>query len=130
MSPDDDDWREDPGPDLPSLGPDVPEVDVPEVDASSSLTAEGAGRIARLFWRLVVVLDVGLLAVSVGLMFVYFEGNWLRGLALSGFGVAVLAYGAVRYRRYRADAADGVDGPGDEGESPVDEAEDGPEPER
>lgn len=99
------DWTEDPEPDPPSLGPGPPEVDVPEVETSDALAGDVDPELARTFWRLVLVLDVGLLAVALGAMFVYFRGNWERGLALAGFGVAVLAYGAVQYRRYRADDA-------------------------
>jgi hypothetical protein len=100
----DDDWREDPDPEPPSLGPEVPEVDVPEVKTSDSVTGDGDSETARLFWRLVVVLDVGLLALAVGPMFVYFEGDWRRGLALVAFGIVVILYAVVRYRRYREES--------------------------
>jgi hypothetical protein len=115
------DWRDDPDPDPPSLGPGIPEVDVPEVGTSDSLTGDVDPEVARTFWRLVVVLDVGLLAVALGPMFVYFEGNWELGLSLAGFGVAVLAYGVVQYRQYRAE--DPPDGP-ERAESPESATED------
>ena len=110
------DWRDDPEPDPPSLGPGVPEVDVPEVGTSDSLTDGADPEVARTFWRLVLVLDVGLLAVALGPMFVYFERNWELGLSLFGFGVAVLAYGVVQYRRYRAEGS--ASGTTEEPESP------------
>ncbi|PSP34619.1 hypothetical protein BRC64_00135 [Halobacteriales archaeon QH_10_67_22] len=119
MSPDDD-WRENPEPDPPSLGPDVPEVDGPVVDepvvddpagdASTEFATEGDSETVRLFWRLVVVLDIAFLAVSVGVMFVYFERNWEFGLGLVAFGIAVFGYGVVRYRRYQADDTPTADG--------------------
>lgn len=106
MSPDDDgDWRDDPDPDLPDLGPDVPSVDIPSVDTASAESL-GAGEDVdsetfRTFWRLVVVMDVALLALAVGPMFVYFRGNWQRGLLLVAFGLTVGLYGVGKYRSYR-----------------------------
>lgn len=110
------DWRDDPDPDPPSLGPGAPEVDVPAVETSDSLLGGADSELARTFWRLVVVIDVGLLAVALGPMFVYFEGDWGRGMALFGFGVAVLVYGVIRYRRYhRKDSDSSSDGEPDRG---------------
>jgi hypothetical protein len=108
LSPDDD---RDPGegsdaePDPPDLGPDAPSVDAPSVgDTSDSLTPpeDVDPEIRRTFWQLVVVVDVALLALSLGPMFIYFEGDVRRGLLLIAFGVAVSAYGVRKYRNYRA----------------------------
>lgn len=72
----------------PDLGPD-PDVDVP-------------AELARQFWILVVVFNVALLAASVGVMLLVFEGRVRDGgLLLSISGLAFLA-GYRGYRRVRA----------------------------
>lgn len=107
-------------PDPPSLGPEVPSVDVPTVESPGELDGDGTEEgeeftgdvdadVARTFWRLVVVIDVGIAALALGPMFVYFEGDWQRGLILTAFGLAVLAYGVKTYRRYKAEESGAVD---------------------
>lgn len=125
---DDEDWREDPEPDPPSLGPETPSVDVPEVDVYTPDTltpGEDVDRETyRLFWRLVIVFDVALLALSLGPMFVYFRGNWRRGLTLFVFGALVFAYGVARYREFRRSDEDGADDDAsDAGETTADAAD-------
>jgi hypothetical protein len=126
---DEQEWWEDAEPDPPSLGPDVPSVDVPEVDVPA-VDSEASGvdvdaETARGFWRLVLVFDVALLALSLGPMFIYFQGNWRRGGLLLGFGLCTFLYGVARYREFRdaapdPDAEAEVDGDGDG--DPVEEA--------
>ncbi|QLH84505.1 DUF7322 domain-containing protein [Halosimplex pelagicum] len=109
----DDDPFEDPfeeaGRSESSLGPDIPEVDVPEVEVPSVETnhddfdADVDPELRRTFWRLVVVFDVALLALSLGPMFVYFRGDWETGGPLFALGAISFAYGVLTYRRYRAD---------------------------
>lgn len=72
-----------------SLGPDVPEP--PE---------GGGGEVASLFWKLVVVFNIALLALSLGPMFAYFRGNVDLGLQLTAAGAILFAYGYFRYRKY------------------------------
>ncbi|MFC7142462.1 hypothetical protein ACFQMA_21815 [Halosimplex aquaticum] len=100
-----------------SLGPDVPEVDVPEVDIPSVPGAADAGEtdeadagaldgdvdpeVSRTFWRLVLVFDVALLAMSLGPMFVFFRSDWDTGGPLFVLGVAAFVYGVREYRQFR-----------------------------
>ena len=84
-----------------SLGPDIPEP--PEGGASNEVTA--------LFWKLVVVFNIALLALSLGPMFAYFRGNVDLGLQLTAAGAILFAYGYFRYQRFvrRRDSEDATD---------------------
>ena len=95
-----------------SLGPDVPAVDFPEVDVPSvpnTGSAEGAEvvdadvdpEVSRFFWRLVVVFDAALLALALGLMFIYFRGDWETGGPMLALGAIAFVYGVREYREYR-----------------------------
>jgi len=107
---DESDWWEDPEPDPPSLGPDPPSVDVPEVEVPETPSATGDTDVdvdadtAREFWRLVLIFDVALLALALGPMFVYFMDDWRRGGLLLGFGLLAFLYGVARYREFQTAA--------------------------
>jgi len=128
------DWQETPEPDLPSLGPEVPSVDVPDVEVpetdSEAVGADVDVDTAKGFWRLVLVFDIALLALALGPMFVYFLDDWRRGGMLLVFGLLVFLYGVARYREFQAgtentvDDDAGNDGAGDDAEAGdvVDEA--------
>lgn len=112
-SDDDSDLPEDAEPEPPDLGPEVPSVDVPGPDEglTESLTPESDvdPETHRTFWRLVVVIDVALLALTVGPMLIYFEGDWRRGLAMVSLGLVVSVYGLRTYRGYMAEDAGNQD---------------------
>ena len=76
-----------------SLGPDVPEP--PDGGANSEVTS--------LFWQLVVVFNIALLALSVGPMLAYFEGRVELGIQLFLVGLIAFGYGTVRYVQFRLD---------------------------
>ena len=76
-----------------SLGPDVPEAPEPPDGAADS-------EVTSLFWKLVVVFNVALLALSVGPMLAYFEGRVDLGIRVTLVGVVAFAYGFFRYRRF------------------------------
>lgn len=105
----------------PSLGPDVPEVDIPGTDDAAEadddlemFPDDVDPTVSRTFWRLVVVFDAALLALAVGPMFIYFRGNWEVGGQLLLLGGVTFAYGVYQYRRYRRDrASDGGRAAGD-----------------
>ena len=103
---DDDGLLGDPGRYESSLGPDVPEVEVPSVSVDTDtgdFDTDVDPAVRRTFWRLVVVVDVALLALALGPMFIYFRGDWETGGPLVALGAVALAYGVAVYRRYRAD---------------------------
>jgi hypothetical protein len=116
-------WWQRSDPEPPSVGPDVPEVDVPEVEIPGSGDAADVGDVdvdtAKGFWRLVLIFDVALLALALGPMFVYFQGDLRRGGMLVAFGVVVFLYGVARYREFRAEGENRDDAAED---SDVDEA--------
>jgi hypothetical protein len=119
-------WWEDPEPDPPSLGPEIPSVDIPEVEVpgtDSDPDSVEAGvdvdaETAKGFWRLVLVVDVALLALALGPMFIYFQGDWRRGGMFIGLGALASLYGIARVREFRAAGEETTD---DETES-VEEA--------
>ena len=85
-----------------SLGPDVPEApDPPEASANSDVTA--------LFWKLVVVFNVAILALSVGPMLAYFEGQVDLGLRLFAVGAILFGYGVFRYVQFTRDRNEDAD---------------------
>ncbi|PSP83724.1 hypothetical protein BRC96_07865 [Halobacteriales archaeon QS_6_64_34] len=91
-----------------SLGPDIPEAPDPPDGATNS-------EVTSLFWKLVVVFNVALLALSVGPMLAYFEGRVELGLRVTAVGIIVFGYGYLRYRQFV------------EGRDSDDETEDGPD---
>jgi len=83
------------------LGPDVPDVEIPEApDPSANDVPED---LAKAFWRLVVIFNISLLALGVGPMLIFFEGNWEDGLGLLAIGVLTFGYGYYRYKRVTSD---------------------------
>ncbi|WP_254273720.1 DUF7322 domain-containing protein [Haloarcula marina] len=76
-----------------SLGPPVPKAPNPPDGGASS---EAAG----LFWKLVLVFNVALLALSVGPMLAYFRGQVDLGIRVFLVGVVAFAYGTARYVKF------------------------------
>lgn len=95
-----------------NLGPEIPEApDLTEVEASSEVRYR--------FWALVMVFNVALLAASVGVMFVAFQGEWELGGQLTLAGLALFAFGYYRYRQTKAALAENggeTRGEGEEGD--------------
>lgn len=90
-----------------SLGPDVP------TPSSGDYQSDAAG----LFVRLVVVFNVALLALTIGPMLAYFEGQVDLGLRIFLAGVILFGYGTYRYvkfERERKARGDGSDGEADD----------------
>jgi hypothetical protein len=87
----------------------------PEIPTLDSLDdAENPAEI-RLFYKLVVVFNVALLALSVGPMLVYFEGNWQLGSRVFAVGAVIFAYGAYRYYDHVHAGKDEASGEADAG---------------
>jgi hypothetical protein len=82
--------------------PDVPAV---ETDVPSELL--------QAFWAIVLVVNAAVLALSLGVLFLLFEGTSTHSTALIAGGVILLGFAHRRYRTYQAtksdeSAADGV----------------------
>ncbi len=93
-------------PDLQRPGPETPSVDRPtddDVDVDVGAGGDADKLLLRTFWGSVLSLNVAMAAVPLGLMLVYFRGDWeLGGLAIAVGCVAAVA--TVRfYRTFRAD---------------------------
>jgi hypothetical protein len=117
-------YGEPPEPDPHELGPPIPEAPDP-----TETDAEIDPGTYRLFWGLVVVFNLSLLALSLGVMFAAFEGRFEFGAQLFLAGAILFAYGYVRYRKFereKDDSGAGGDDPDEANEDP-DEARDGVE---
>jgi hypothetical protein len=86
---------DDPDPEAEYI-PDVPSVSIPDTS-----DADVPSELARAFWRVLASVNVGLLAVSLGCMFIYFRGRWRLGGSAVVLGVGTLLYGYLTYRRYQ-----------------------------
>lgn len=91
--------------------PDIPSVEPPDPESSIDIPdgSDAPRELKRAFWTLVVVFNVGLLALSLGVMLVGFERMYVQGGALAAFGAVVLLYGYWRYRRVRENPTWGDD---------------------
>lgn len=93
------------------IGPDVPQVDIPDTTKSG---AEVPDDLARTFWKLVAVFNLALFALALGPMLLYFRGEVVNGTAIFVLGAGCFAYGYLRYRSYvdsrDDDETDGSDG--------------------
>lgn len=73
--------------------------------ASAPDSADTPPELVALFWRLAFLANAALLALSVGIMLVGFEGAWLRGTGLVAVGAGGLGYGYWLYQRAPKDWA-------------------------
>lgn len=93
--------------DSPEYEPDEPDPeaeyapDVPAVSIPDTSDVDVPPEVARTFWRVVIVIDIGVLAVSLGLMAIYFWRAWKLGGSAVVLGVVALAHGFLIYRRYQ-----------------------------
>lgn len=94
---DDDPWPDEPDEfDLDSLGP---QVDIPEAPDFSEVDVPPELR--QTFWLIVVMANVGLLATSLGVMLIAFDGQFRRGALAFAIGMLALVFGYRRYRNYQ-----------------------------
>lgn len=99
---------EEPGPG--SLGPDVPEA--PDLTAAAE---DADPAVQNLFWGLVVLFNVAILALSVGAMLILFGTDPTLGVQVLLVGLVLAVYGGYRYRDAKATVADIVsDGDGED----------------
>lgn len=76
-----------------SLGPEVP-TPAPPTEADSDVRG--------LFWGLVLVANVALMAGSLGLMFIIFQDGWMPGVQLVLIGLVLGLYVYYRVRRFQS----------------------------
>ncbi|WP_323171215.1 hypothetical protein [Natrialba sp. PRR66] len=72
----------------------IPEVSTTESDVPSELL--------NIFWGLVLVINAAVLALSLGLLFLLFEGVSAHGVGLVIGGVVLFGFAYRRYRSYQA----------------------------
>ncbi|MEM4781039.1 MAG: hypothetical protein QXG03_05710 [Halalkalicoccus sp.] len=79
----------------PELGPQIPDVSPPD---GGFLGPEDAPKeLLGAFWKLVLLLNVGLLAASLGALLLIFEGRLRLGGGLLAAGLLALARGLYTY---------------------------------
>lgn len=96
------------GPDEPdefdpdSLGPDVPEApDVePDLEETFANLDEVDDELVTAFWGAAFFLNVAIAALAIGLMLVYFRGDWRTGGAALLAGTVAAVFAARYYLGY------------------------------
>lgn len=81
---------------IPDATKDVPSVSIPEIGDTDVPPG-----LARAFWGAVVAVNIGLFAVSLGLMVGVFRGQWQLGATAIALGIVALLSGYRRYRAYQ-----------------------------
>jgi len=81
-----------------SLGPDVPEAPDP-----TSRSGAADSEVSGLFWGLVFVANVALMAASLGVMFAVFRDQWVFGGQLTLVGAILGGYVYYRVRTFQSD---------------------------
>lgn len=96
---DDERWPDEPGAfDPDSLGPDPPDS-TPEQAETLAVDADVSDGLFRAFWASALFLNVAVAAVSIGLMLIYFQGDYGNGVpALLVGGVATFGVGRYYWR--------------------------------
>jgi len=97
------------GPDTPdaatvepdSLGPDTPKA--PEPPEPSADPSDADPEVRGLFWVMVVIANVALLSMSLGVMFVAFQGRWPLGIQLAFVGAVLSLYVYYRVRKFQSE---------------------------
>jgi hypothetical protein len=78
-----------------------PEIDIPETPDLSDIDA--SNDVAQTFWIVVIMVDIGLLAISLGIMFIVFRSELRLGGGLFAIGAFALLSGYRHYRNYKND---------------------------
>ncbi|WP_265110506.1 DUF7322 domain-containing protein [Halosolutus halophilus] len=100
-------------------------VSIPDV---STAETDVPGELLEHFWSLVLVLNAAILAASLGLLFLFFEGRTTRSLALLAGATTLSVFAYRRYRAYEAmEVDDGKPEAAEDGSEVADgtEADDG-----
>ncbi len=76
----------------------IPSVDTDEFDAPEDLL--------EAFWVVVLVINGAILAFSLGVLYLLFEGNVRRGGGLLGIALVLGGFAVLRYREYERVASE------------------------
>lgn len=88
-----------------SLGPETPDVE-PDLEESLEAVDEVDEDLFQAFWGAAIFLNVAIAAVAIGLMLVYFRGEWSRGGAALAVGGIAAVFTARFYLGYHNDGDD------------------------
>ncbi|WP_435360630.1 DUF7322 domain-containing protein [Haloarchaeobius sp. DFWS5] len=79
----------------------TPSVRIPEAPQPRNFEeVDAPGELQFQFWRLVIAFNGALLGLSLGTMFVVFDGNWSLGSKLLLGGLICAAYGGYRLHTF------------------------------
>jgi nitrogen fixation-related uncharacterized protein len=92
---DEDSWSNEPAELGGDLGPDPPSS-APEIHESIDAGTDVSDGLFRAFWASVLLLNVALAALSIGVMLIYFRGEFRAGLLAVAIG-AIAAAATGRY---------------------------------
>ncbi|TYL40451.1 hypothetical protein CV102_02435 [Natronococcus pandeyae] len=90
------------------------ELESPTTPEMSTTEADVSGDLLQAFWSIVLVVNAAVLALSLGVLFLIFEGRSTHSIALVGGGVILFGSAVRRYRSYRAADADSTTNGGDD----------------
>jgi hypothetical protein len=93
---DDDSLLGEPEFDPDSLGPRVDIPEAPEIGEGGD-----SDEVAQIFWIVVIMVDVGLFATSIGVMIVVFRDQLRLGGGVFSIGVLALLFAYRHYWRYQ-----------------------------
>ncbi len=88
----------------PDLGPDIPAISPP--DEGFLGPADTPKDLLTAFWSLVLLFNIGVLATSLGVLVLVFQGRLRLGGGLLVVGLFALAHGLYRYRKLDLDTID------------------------
>ncbi|MDG5759323.1 hypothetical protein QA600_08210 [Natronococcus sp. A-GB1] len=71
-------------------------------DAETTVETDVSSDLLQAFWSIVLVVNAAVLAFSVGVLFLLFDGPSTNGFALVAGGVVLSGFAVRRYRNYRA----------------------------
>jgi hypothetical protein len=78
-----------------------PQIDIPEAPDISEI--DGSDDVVRSFWVVAIMVNIGLLATSLGLMFIVFQSQLRFGGGIFAIGAFALLSGYRHYRNYKND---------------------------
>lgn len=101
----DEQWPDEPNEPDPGERWGDPERDLPRIPSAPTppdpSENEVSGEVARAFWAAVVLVNVGLFALSLGPLLAVFRGRWALGTGLFALGCLSIVHAYRVYRRFR-----------------------------
>ncbi|MFU8866783.1 hypothetical protein [Natronococcus sp.] len=88
------------------LGSDLRSEFEPSTDSETAVETDVPSDLLQAFWSIVLVVNAAVLAFSLGVLFLLFDGLSTNSLVLVVGGLVLFGFAAYRYRSYRATSRD------------------------